>query len=67
MMRLMLQDGPGEAAVDALEHTTETPERLWTRDMALTTADEIADLASAARASQVCASPSIHALCNDNV
>ncbi len=39
--------------MEALEHTTETPERLWTRDMALATADELAHLASTARTSQV--------------
>ena len=48
-----LQDGPGEAAVAALEQESETPERMWTRSMAFVTAEELAALGSAARTQQV--------------
>lgn len=47
------QEGPGEAAVAALGHASETPERLWNMSMAMTTADELAALAASARRSQV--------------
>ena len=50
------QDGPGEAAVAALGHASETPERLWNMSMATTTAEEIASLAASARLAQVNAS-----------
>jgi hypothetical protein len=46
------QEGPGEAVLDALATASETPERLWNRDMALTTAQEVAALAATARAEQ---------------
>ena len=49
----VLQDGPGEAAVAALEQESETPERMWTRSMATSTAEELASLSSAARSHQV--------------
>ena len=49
-----MQDGPGEAAVTAVIQESENPERVWNADMATTTALEIANLANAARASQVC-------------
>ena len=49
-----MQDGPGEAAVTSVVQESENPERVWNADMATTTALEIANLASAARASQVC-------------
>ena len=39
--------------LDALATASETPERLWNRDMALTTAEEVAALAAAARLEQV--------------
>lgn len=48
-----MQEGPGEAVLEALATASETPERLWNRDMALTTADEVAALAAAARLEQV--------------
>ncbi|KAK9915634.1 hypothetical protein WJX75_001835 [Coccomyxa subellipsoidea] len=47
-----IQEGPGEAAVAALGHASETPERLWNMSMAMTTADELAALAASARRSQ---------------
>jgi DnaJ family protein C protein 13 len=46
-------DGPAEAATAAFAETAETPETLWTRDMAATTAEELDALASAARQQQV--------------
>ena len=49
-----MQDGPGEAAVTAVIQESENPERVWNAEMATTTALEIATLANAARASQVC-------------
>ena len=48
-----LQDGPGDAAVAALGHASETPERLWNLAMAMTTAEEVASLAASARLAQV--------------
>ncbi|KAK9868448.1 hypothetical protein WJX84_004951 [Apatococcus fuscideae] len=48
-----IHDGPGEAAVAALEQESETPERMWTRSMAFVTAEELAALGSAARTQQV--------------
>lgn len=47
------QDGSGEAVVDALGQTSETPERLWNRSMYQAAAEEVAHLAAAARAAQV--------------
>lgn len=52
-----MQDGPGEAAVAALEQESETPERMWTRSMATSTAEELASLSSAARSHQVTPHP----------
>ena len=52
--RCALQDGPGDAAVAALGHASETPERLWNLAMAMTTAEEVASLAASARLAQVC-------------
>ncbi len=43
-----LADGPAEASVSAFRESAETPERLWTRDMAATAAVEIDALAWAA-------------------
>lgn len=48
-----LGDGPPEAAAAALVQHRETPEMLWTADMALSTAEELRGLAAAARAQQV--------------
>ena len=48
-----LQEGPGEAAVQALGEAVETPERLWTPAMKTTTAEEVAHLANQAHAAQV--------------
>lgn len=39
--------------MEALEFTSETPERLWTTEMAVRSAQEIQQLASTARSSQV--------------
>ncbi|KAK9822709.1 hypothetical protein WJX81_005943 [Elliptochloris bilobata] len=47
-----LLEGPGEAVLEALATASETPERLWNREMALTTAEEVAALAAAARLEQ---------------
>jgi DnaJ family protein C protein 13 len=52
---MIVQDGPGEAAVAAMGHASETPERLWNMSMATTTAEEIAALAASARLTQVSA------------
>ena len=49
-----MQEGPGEAAVAAVDQPSESPERLWTRHMATSTAEEVAHLASSARSTQVC-------------
>ena len=57
-MIFFLQDGPGEAAVAAMTQESENPERVWNPDMATTTALEVANLANAARASQVDTAPS---------
>lgn len=51
---VVLQEGPGEAAVAALAQASETPERLWNRNMAATTAEEVAHLAASARLAQAC-------------
>ena len=48
-----LCDGPAEAALAALATASETPERVWNRSMQRTAAEEVAHLASAARAHQV--------------
>ena len=50
---LCTQEGPGEAAVQALNETVETPERLWTPAMKASTAEELAHLADQAHAAQV--------------
>ncbi len=47
------KDGPGEAVVSALGLESETPERVWSQNMATTAALEIASLADTARSSQV--------------
>jgi DnaJ family protein C protein 13 len=47
-----LQDGPPDAAISALSQWSETPERVWNAGMARRTADELASLASTARAAQ---------------
>lgn len=47
-----MADGPGDAAAAALRENAETPERLWTRDMALVAAEELDALAQAARTHQ---------------
>lgn len=49
-----LQEGPGEAAVQAVGEAVETPERLWTPAMKAATAEELAHLANQAHAAQVC-------------
>ena len=48
-----VQEGPGEAALAAIDQASETPERVWTPHMATTTAEEVSHLASTARRSQV--------------
>lgn len=47
-----LQDGPPSTAVAALAQPSETPERIWTRGMQRSAAEEIAHLATTARAAQ---------------
>lgn len=37
----VIQDGPGEVVLSALNQPSETPERLWTRGMRATVADEV--------------------------
>ncbi|XP_073277817.1 dnaJ homolog subfamily C GRV2-like isoform X2 [Primulina huaijiensis] len=42
----IIRDGPGEAVVNALEQTTETPELVWTPAMAASLSAQIATMAS---------------------
>lgn len=42
----VVRDGPGEAVVNALEQTTETPELVWTQAMAASLSAQISTLAS---------------------
>ncbi|KAK4764687.1 hypothetical protein SAY86_025777 [Trapa natans] len=42
----IIRDGPGEAVVSALDHTTETPELVWTPAMATSLSAQIATMAS---------------------
>ncbi|KAI3814570.1 hypothetical protein L1987_14210 [Smallanthus sonchifolius] len=42
----IIRDGPGEAVVNALEQTTETPELVWTPAMAASLAAQVATMAS---------------------
>ncbi|KAK6156515.1 hypothetical protein DH2020_010763 [Rehmannia glutinosa] len=42
----VIRDGPGEAVVNALEQTTETPELVWTPAMAASLSAQIATMAS---------------------
>ena len=46
MWKLISQDGPGETAVAALGHASETPERLWSMSMATTMVEDVASLAA---------------------
>lgn len=57
------QEGPGEAAVQALNEAVETPERLWTPAMKASTAEELAHLANQAHAAQVCCCAVLTILC----
>jgi DnaJ homolog subfamily C member 13 len=41
-----IKDGPGEAVVSSLEHTTETPELVWTPAMAASLSAQLSTMAS---------------------
>jgi len=48
----IIQDGPGEVVLSALNQPSETPERLWTRGMRATVAEEVGHQASILRCAQ---------------
>jgi hypothetical protein len=48
-----LRDGPSEAAVASLDRASETPERIWSRAMAVAVAEQLEHLTAAARTAQV--------------
>ena len=52
-----LQAGPSETVVAALDEPVANPERVWTSNMATSTAAELAYLSSNARQAQVSAWP----------
>ncbi|CAH9079869.1 unnamed protein product [Cuscuta europaea] len=49
----VIRDGPGEAVVSALDHTTETPELVWTPAMAASLSAQVATMASELHREQI--------------